>query len=73
VAFVLVAEAALFVPTMGSFRQSYLRKNRATAHSVMTVLEALPLQINPTVCIRFLEQCGMLGIKITHQNGVHLR
>jgi signal transduction histidine kinase len=73
VAFVLIAEAAVFAPTMGRFRLDYLREKLATAHLVMTALDVLPQQIDPMIRDRLLEQGGMLGMTITHQNDLPLR
>lgn len=72
VVFVLIAEAAVFVPTMGRFRVDYLRERLATAHLVMTALEAFPQQIDPNVHDRLLEQGGMLGMTITHRGDLPL-
>lgn len=73
VVFVLVAEAAVFAPTMGRFRLDYLREKLATAHLVMTALNVLPQQIDPAIRGRLLEQGGMLGMTITHLNDLPLR
>ncbi len=64
VGFVLLAEAAVFAPTMGRFRLDYLRERIATAHLVMTALEALPQQIDPKVRDRLLGQGGMLAMTV---------
>mgnify|MGYP003645143429 FL=1 len=66
--FVLLAEAAVFAPTMGRFRLDYLRERIATAHLVMTALETLPQQIDPNVRDRLLDQGGMLGMTVNSPN-----
>ncbi len=68
VGFVLLAEAAVFAPTMGRFRLDYLRERIATAHLVMTALETLPQQIDPNVGDRLLSQGGMLGMTVESPN-----
>ncbi len=73
IVFILLAEAAVFAPTMGRFRLDYLQERLATAHLVMIAMEDFPQQIDPAAYDRLLEHGGILGMTITHQGDLPLR
>ncbi len=62
IGFVMVAEIAIFAPTLGRFRLDYLREKLTSAHLVLTALEASRGQIDPVLRDRLLEQAGMRGM-----------
>ncbi|MEQ9449602.1 MAG: hypothetical protein RLN70_11985, partial [Rhodospirillaceae bacterium] len=68
VVFVLIAEAAVFAPTMGRFRLDYLREKLGTAHLVVTAVEALPTPIDPALRDQLLDQGGMMCMTVRRPN-----
>src|SRR4051812_4338683 len=62
VAFVMLAEIGVFAPSMARFRLDYLNTKLASAHLVLTALEASPGQVDPVLRDRLLDQAGMLGM-----------
>ncbi len=66
VIFVLIAEAAVFAPTMGRFRLDYLREKLAAAHLTMSALESVPQSIEPEMRDRLLTQSGMLYMTVDY-------
>lgn len=62
VGFVMLAEIGVFAPSMARFRLDYLNTKLASAHLVLTALEASPEQVDPVLRDRLLDQAGMLGM-----------
>ncbi len=68
VAFVMLAEIAVFAPSMARYRLDYLNTKLASAHLVLTALEASPGQVDPVLRDRLLDQAGMLGMTALRPN-----
>ena len=68
IGFVMLAEVAIFVPTMARFRLDYFNEKLATAHLIMTALDATPEQsmeqIDPLLRDNLLSQGRMLGMTV---------
>lgn len=68
VGFVMLAEIGVFAPSMARFRLDYLNTKLASAHLVLTALEASPGQVDPVLRDRLLDQAGMLGMTAMRPN-----
>ena len=68
VAFVMLAEIGVFAPSMARFRLDYLNTKLASAHLVLTALEASSEQVDPVLRDRLLDQAGMLGMTALRPN-----
>lgn len=68
VVFVMLAEIGVFAPSMARFRLDYLNTKLASAHLVLTALEASPGQVDPVLRDRLLDQAGMLGMTAIRPN-----
>ena len=68
VGFVMLAEISVFAPSMARFRLDYLNTKLASAHLVLTALEASPEQVDPVLRDRLLDQAGMLGMTAIRPN-----
>ncbi|MBY0509453.1 MAG: HAMP domain-containing histidine kinase, partial [Rhodospirillaceae bacterium] len=69
IGFVMLAEVAIFVPSLARYRLDYLNDKLATAHLVMTALDATPEksteEIDPLLRDNLLSQGRMLGLTVT--------
>jgi len=72
IGFVMLAEVAIFVPSMAQFRHDYMNEKLATAHLIMTALDATPEkateQIDPLLRDNLLSQGRMLGMTVHRPN-----
>ena len=68
VAFVMLAEIGVFLPSMARFRLDYLNAKLTSAHLVLTALEASPGQVDAALRDRLLAQAGMLGMTAMRPN-----
>lgn len=72
IGFVMLAEVAIFVPSMAQFRLDYMNEKLATAHLIMTALDATPEQpieeIDPLLRDNLLSQGRMLGMTVNRPN-----
>lgn len=69
IGFVMLAEVAIFVPSLARYRLDYLNDKLATAHLVMTALDATAEksteEIDPLLRDNLLSQGRMLGMTVT--------
>lgn len=70
IAFVMLAEILILVPSLARFRADYLGEKIDAAHLVMSALEATPERqqspgrIDPQMRDQLLDQAGMLGMTV---------
>lgn len=64
IAFVMVAQVAVFAPTMSRARIAYLNQKLEQAHLVLVALEVATREIDPLLRDTLLFQSGMFGMTI---------
>lgn len=65
IAFVMVAQAAVFAPMMSRARIAYLNQKLEQAHLVLVALEVATAEIDPLLRDTLLFQSGMFGMTIS--------
>ena len=63
--FVMLAEIAIYVPSIARFREQYLEERISTAHLATLALEVMPdAQLSESVAMKLLDQAGAYGIAL---------
>jgi len=63
--FVMLAEVAIYVPSIARFREQYLQERIRTAHLATLALEVMPdAQLSESVAMKLLDQAGAYGIAL---------
>ena len=63
--FVMLAEVAIYVPSIARFREQYLQERIRTAHLATLALEVMPdVHLSEAVAMKLLDQAGAYGIAL---------
>lgn len=64
--FVMLAEIAIYVPSIARFREQYLQERISSAHLATLALEVMPqAQLSESVAMKLLDETGAYGIALT--------
>lgn len=64
--FVMLAEIAIYVPSIARFREQYLEERISTAHLATLALEVMPnAELSESVAMKLLDQAGAYGIALS--------